>query len=289
MQTRAVADIPTSAIGLGGASWSLSDHPAFGATGPPDDERMIQTIHAALDAGVRLVDTARAYTSATHPGHSEAIVARALAAHPAGADTLVVTKGGHYRDGAEFPIDARAEAIRRHCELSRRLLGVETLDVYLLHWPDPEIPMAEAMATFAELRDEGAIRHVGVSNVTVAQLEDARAVVPIVCVENRFSVYDQTDREMIDHCTERGIAYLAYSPLRGSEPLTTAFPKAAALARRKGVSVHRLALAWLLTLSPAVIPVCGASRPETIRDAALAPEVVLSDEELRELDFLRAP
>lgn len=90
MQIRAIADIPVSAIGLGGASWSLSDHPAFGATGPPDDERMIQTIHAALDAGVSLIDTARAYTSATHPGHSEAMVARALAAHPAGAETIVV-------------------------------------------------------------------------------------------------------------------------------------------------------------------------------------------------------
>lgn len=181
------------------------------------------------------------------------------------------------------------ETIRRHCELSRELLGVDSLDVYLLHWPDPRIPMAEAMVAFARLRDEGAVRHVGVSNVTIAQLEDAMSVVPIVCVENRFSICDQTDRQMLDYCADRGLAYLAYSPLcAGSEPLGTAFPKAAALAREKGVSVHRMALAWLLTLSPTIIPICGSSRPETIRDAALAPEVTLSDEELQELDFSRA-
>jgi aryl-alcohol dehydrogenase-like predicted oxidoreductase len=286
MQMRAIADIPVSAIGLGGASWSLSDHPAFGATGPPDDDRMIQTIHAALDAGVNWIDTARAYTSFTHPGHSEATVARALATHPAGRDALVVTKGGHYRDGDVFPIDARSETIRSHCELSRRLLGVERLDVYLLHWPDPDVPIAEAMAAFVELREEGAIRQVGLSNVTVAQLEEAAAIVPIVCVENRFSVFDQADREMLGYCADRGIAYLAYSPLgAGSQSLDAAFPGAAALAREKWVSIHRLALAWLLTLSPMIVPVCGASRPETIRDAALASEVEPSEEELRELDF----
>jgi aryl-alcohol dehydrogenase-like predicted oxidoreductase len=244
---------------------------------------MVATIRAALDAGIRLIDTARAYTTRDHPGHSEMVIGRVLAVHPASRETLVTTKGGHYRIGDEFPIDARRDTVRRHCELSLKLLGVECIELYQLHWPDQNISMTEAMKTFAELQDEGLIRHVGLSNVTIAQLEEAMSVVHVVSVENHFSPCDQRDRAMVDYCAERQIAYLSWSPIR--EVTASKFPKAAAFARGLSVSLQRLALAWLLSLSPTMIPICGASRPESIRDSARAPELPVTQAELMTLDF----
>jgi len=277
--TRLVGDIAVSAIGLGGTAWTFAEEPL--------DELGVRTIHAALDCGVTLIDTARAYTLADHSGHSEALIARALATYPREAEVFVATKGGHYREGDAFPIDARRDTLRRHCETSLHLLGLDRLDLYQLHWPDPNVPMCDAMQTFAELQEEGLIRYVGVSNVSIAQLEEARSVVQVVSVENNFSPFDQGDREMLDYCGEHSIAYLAYSPLRTSESTTLveAFPAAATFAERKQVSIQRLALAWLLQLSPVIIPICGASRPETIRDSALAATLVLMDDELAQLDF----
>lgn len=276
--TRSIAGRPVSAIALGGASWPFSDM---------DDEAAVRSIHTAIDHGVTMIDTARAYTRVDHPGHSEAVIAQALASHPRGAEVFVATKGGHYRDGDAFPIDARRDTVRRHCETSLELLGVERIDLYQLHWPDPEVPVEDAMRTFAELRDEGLISEVGVSNFSIDQLEEARAVVPIASVQNSFSPFRQDDRAMLDHCAEHGIAYLSYSPLRGAAHtnLDEAFPAAAALAKEKGISIQRLALAWLLRLSPAMIPICGASRPETVADSAQAATTSLSDDELAALDF----
>ena len=291
---RLVGDRPVFPIGLGGASWSFSDHPLFGDGSPPDDDLAVRTIHAALDAGVTLIDTARAYTTADHPGHSEAIIARALAEHPAGANVLVATKGGHYRRGNAGPIDNSPETIRRHCETSRELLGVDTIELYQVHHPDPQLSITETMTTFAELRDEGLIRQVGVSNFSLEQLEEAMGVVPIASVQNRFSPFYQDDRAILDYCAAHSVAYLAYSPLSGgvgaiggAARLAEAFPKAAAAAQRRNVSIQQLALAWLLTLSPTVIPISGAGRPETIRDSASAATIVLTAGDLTALDFDR--
>jgi aryl-alcohol dehydrogenase-like predicted oxidoreductase len=291
-QPRLVGDRPVFPIALGGASWSLGDHPVYGGSRPPDEEQGIRTIHAALDAGVNMIDTARAYTTADHPGHSEALIARALATHPLGSKTLVATKGGHYREGNTVPVDISRDTVRRHCETSLELLGVDTIELYYLHHPDPEVPMADAMAPFAELREEGLIQRVGVSNVSIDQLEEAMTVVPVVAVQNRFSPFHQTDRELVDYCAEWSIAFLAYSPLSGgagllSGParLSEAFPSAAALAERKSVSIQQLALAWLLNVSPTLIPISGASRPESIQDSVRAAALALTDDELAKLDF----
>jgi len=279
MGGRLVGAREVSAIGLGGANWSFRDG---------DDDDDVASIRAAVDAGVRLIDTARAYTKPDHPGHSEALIARALAGHPLGSDVLVATKGGHYRDGDTFPKDARRDTVRRHCETSLELLGVDRIDLYQLHWPDPDVPIATAMETFAELRDEGLVRDVGVSNVTIAQLDEARSVVPIASVQNSFSPFNQNDRPMVDYCAQNDIAYLSYSPLRAGAQganLDERFPAAAALAKQKNISIQRLTLAWLLQLSPTLIPICGASRPQTIRDSLQAPTVALTPDDLSTLDF----
>ena len=159
--------------------------------------------------------------------------------------------------------------------------------------------MQQVMKTFGDLRDEGLVRDVGVCNVSQAQLDEALSVVPVASVQNQFSPFRLDDRELVDSCAEQSIAFLAYSPLGGGRAaeqlfgtaatkLGDAFPAAAAVAQRKNVSVQRLALAWLLSLSPTLVLICGASRPESIRDSAAAADLVLTEDELGELDFGRA-
>ncbi len=288
---RRIADLPVSALGLGGTAWSLEDLLEPDERRRRTDEDGVAAIDAALDAGITLLDTARAYTTATHPGHSETLFRRALSEYEGDRSAVVLaTKGGHYRHGDEFPVDASPEALRSDCTASRSLLGVERIDLYQLHHPDPEVPIKTAVGALAELREEGWIRHIGVSNFSLIQLDEALSVAPIASVQNQFSPLSQDDRPMVDFCAEHSIAYLAYSPL-GGDPrlggarLEEAFPAAAALASRRGVSPQRLALAWLLSLSPTLIPICGASRPASIRDSALAMALELSEEELAELDF----
>lgn len=291
LQPRATGDLSVSPVGLGGCAWSLNDAPGW----PYDSserstEEAVEAIHSALDAGLTLLDTARAYTTRTHPGHSEELFRLALASYPGDrGDIVVATKGGHFRDGDSFPIDARPEALRRDCEASLQLLGVEVIDLYQLHWPDPEVPLEESVGALAELREAGLIRHIGVSNVSLPQLETALATAPIASVQNHFSPFDQEDRETIELCAERGLAYLVYSPLRGRDTAgrspQEAFPGAAAVAERRRISMQRLTLAWMLTLSPTIVPITGASRPATIRDSAAAAETTLTDDDLAALDF----
>jgi aryl-alcohol dehydrogenase-like predicted oxidoreductase len=293
VKRRTIADLSVSAIALGGASWSLTDLPDW-----PDDDRAgrgeeagIATIHAAIEAGLTLIDSARAYTTATHPGHSEALIRRALASHPDGEGVVVASKGGHYRDGHNFPICGRPAALKRDCDASRALLAVDRIDLYQLHWPDPSVGIAASVEALAELREAGWVRHVGLSNVSVEQLEEALSIAPIASVQNHFSPLDQGDREMVEYCAERSIAYLAYTPLAGGThgagrtALHDAFPAAAAVAQRHEISIQRLALAWLLRLSPTLIPVCGASRAQTAVDSLRATELTLAEEEWAELDF----
>src|SRR2546423_432616 len=159
-------------IGLGTAQF------AFRAGTAGDS---VATVHAALDAGVMLIDTALAYTRPGVESHAEAVVARALRGL-AGERPLVATKGGHWRDGDGFPVDGRPSTLRRHCEISLRTLGIERIDLYQLHHVDPDVPLAESVGALAGPRDEGKVAEIGLSNVTIAQLQQARAVAPIASV-----------------------------------------------------------------------------------------------------------
>jgi aryl-alcohol dehydrogenase-like predicted oxidoreductase len=280
VQQRRIGDVQVGAIGLGGVNLSIPE--------PVDEREAERTIHAAIDAGVTLIDTAHAYTTPEEEAHNERLVARALRTHPRGGDVLVATKGGHSRAGrSEFPIDGRREAIRAHCETSLRVLGVDAIGLYQLHWPDPDVPVAESVGALAELRREGKVRLVGVSNFSVAQLEEARAVAEVASVQNRFSPSQPADRPVVEHCAAAGIAYLSYSPLdgaRGASSLAERLPAFARVAEERGVSVHRLVLAWHLAQAPVVIPIPGARRPESIVDSAAAADLELRAEELALLE-----
>ena len=269
-------------IGLGGVHWSLVADDAI------DDASAIAVIHTALDRGVRLIDTARAYTTLSHPSHNESLIRRALNDHPHGAEVLVATKGGHYRSGArDFPIDGHPDTLRKHVADSLAHLGRESLDLYFLHHPDPTVPIETSIETLAVLRDHGLIRGIGVSNVNAELLRRARSVTRIDAVQNHLSVTDQADVPLARATAEDGIAYLAYSPLGGptlSGSLDEAVPALRAIATAHGVSIQQVALAWALSVAPNVIAVVGSRRPASIQDSVAAADLQLTAHELAELD-----
>ncbi len=236
------------------------------------------TVRAALDAGVMLIDTALAYTRAGVESYAEQIVARSLRGLMTGRP-LVATKGGHWRRGDSFPVDGRPDTLRAHCEFSLRTLETDRIDLYQLHHVDPRVPLPDSVGALGQLRQEGKIAAIGLSNVTVAQLDQALAVAPIAAVQNRLSYGDPGDLPMALACAERDVAYLAYSPFGGpAGPIPQA---ALAVARRRGVSPHRVLLAWLRQQSPNIVPLAGASRPASIRDSAA--RLDLTDQDLEDL------
>jgi aryl-alcohol dehydrogenase-like predicted oxidoreductase len=274
--TRMLGDARVFPIGLGGMPLSVD--------GRPDEDRAIRTIHAALDAGVNLIDTADAYSlDETDFGHNERLIAKALRGRRDGV--FVATKGGHTRRGRAWELDGRPEYIRSACEASLRALETDVIDLYQYHRPDPAVPYAETIGAMADLRDEGKVRWVGVSNASVAQLEEALEIVELASVQNQLAL-DFTSpiaKGEVAFATERGLAFLPWSPLGGIGRAdgTAAVPPVMAAAEAHGVSLQQVVLAWLLALAPAVIPIPGSSRPETIADSARAVELELSEDELR--------
>jgi len=281
MPTRRLGGLRVSAIGLGEMPMSLA--------GRPDEAQSIRTIHAALDAGVTLIDTADAYCiDETEVGHGERLVAKALAAWPGDCDRVVVaTKGGHTREGGEWNLDGRPEYLRQACEASLRALGVEAIGLYQFHRPDPKVPFAESVGTMAELKDAGKVRLVGLSNVSVDQIRQARQLVQVASVQNEFSPRFRRSEGELAFCAAEGIAFLPWSPLGGigrGRELGGRHRAFGEVAEAHGVSAQQVALAWQLAKAPAVIPIPGSSRPETITDSAAAAGLRLSDDELARLD-----
>ncbi|MFB6715945.1 MULTISPECIES: aldo/keto reductase [unclassified Streptomyces] len=289
MQYRTIADTTVSAIGLGAMPLSIEQR--------PDETRAIATVHAALDAGVTLIDTADSYHwHAGEAGHNELLIARALARY--GGDTsgvLVATKGGRGRPGdGSWTVTATPAHLKQAAEASAKRLGVEAIGLYQLHKPDPAVPWAESVGALRELLDAGTIRAAGISNVTTAQIREAHVIVGdgLVSVQNQYSPAVRDSEAELQLSTQLGLAFLPWSPLGGisrssldglSGPTSvgTAFHR---IADDRGVSPQQIALAWLLARSPAVIPVPGASRPASITDSARATDLQLSTEELMQLE-----
>lgn len=282
MQQRRLGRRSVGAIGFGAMPLSVDER--------PPRAQGIRALHAALDAGVTLVDTADAYCrDASDMGHNEQLVAEALAAWSGDRDGVVVaTKGGHTRgwDGS-WAIDGRPEHLRQACEASLRALGVDRIDLYQLHRPDREIPVAESVGALAQLQAEGKIDQIGVSNLNIAQLDEARGVAEVVSVQNEFSPAFTSSAAEVDYAAEHGLCFLAWSPLGGmgaAAGLGRRFPAFAQVAEEHGVSPQQVALAWELDRSPAVIPIPGASRPETILDSIAAANLQLTEDQRRALN-----
>lgn len=283
MEQRRIGDRTVSAIGLGGMPMSVRDE--------NDEQQALFTIHAALDAGVTLIDTADAYAvDEASFGHNEELIARALRAYGRDADqVLVATKGGHTRSGREWHLDGRPEYLRAACEGSLRRLGVEAIGLYQHHRPDPEVDYAETMGGLKQLVDEGLVIKVGISNANPDQIRLAHEILgdSLAAVQNEFSPRFRSSQPELDLCTELGIAFLPWSPLGGMREageLGERFAVFGEVAEKYGVSPQQVALAWELAKSPVVIPIPGASRVESVRDSVAAAALKLEDEDLARLD-----
>ncbi|MEV5829419.1 aldo/keto reductase [Spirillospora sp. NPDC052242] len=282
---RRLGDLRVSAIGLG--AMTLTQVPDY------DEERGVRTVHAALDAGVTLLDTADVYGPAGGDyGVNELAVARALRLYPGSTDHVVVaTKGGHVRyfDTDTWWIDGRPEWLRRACEASLRRLGLDSLPLYVHHRPDPRTPYDESMGALKELHEKGLVQRVGVSNASVEQVRIAHDVLgdALVAVENEYSPRARAAEPVIDLCEELGLTFLSWGPLggmRGAKDLGSAFAAFGSVAKARGVSPQRIVLAWQLHRSPSIIPIPGASRPESVLDSLAAADLVLTSDELGRLN-----
>ncbi|RSS54810.1 aldo/keto reductase [Streptomyces sp. WAC06614] len=262
--------------------------------GRPDPARAVATVHAALDAGITLIDTADSYYApGGGPGHNELLIARALAARGTAADeVLVATKGGRGRtpDGG-WSVDGDPARLRAAAEASARRLGVEAIGLYQLHKPDPDVPFAESVGALRDLADRGVIRLAGVSNVTTGQILQAREILGerLVSVQNRYSPAVRDADPELRLCADLGLAFLPWSPLGGLSRSSLDGPGEAAgpagtpfhtVAARHGVSPQQVALAWLGGLAPTVLPIPGASRPASVRDSAAAGDLRLDAADL---------
>ena len=255
-----------------------------------DDERSLRVLHAAFDAGVTLLDTADAYCwDDSETGHNERLIATALRSWPGDRSAIqVATKGGLTRPGGRWEPDGRAKHLVTACERSRQALGVTAIDLYQLHVPDPGTPFATSVRALAALHRDGVIKSIGLSNVTVGQLEEARRLAPIAAVQVELSVWHDGSilSGVIDYCVRHGIRVLAYRPLGGrkSQPRTKSDPTLKAIAARHGATPFEIALAWLESLSPLITPLPGVTRVESVHSVARARRIVLTDGDRSQLE-----
>jgi aryl-alcohol dehydrogenase-like predicted oxidoreductase len=271
-------DAPTvTAVGYGGMHLSIQDR--------PPEAQGLQVLRAVLDAGITLIDTADVYClDDTEIGHNERLIARALQSRLPGNGVIVATKGGLRRPQGRWEVDGRPAHLREACERSLRALGVEQIDLYQLHAPDPAVPFAESVGALAELRTEGKIRWVGLSNVSVVEIRQAEAIVPITTVQNRLNPFfrEALTEGVVQYCAEHGIGFLAYSPVGGGRlnRKLPVHPVLRPMATRLGVTPHALALAWVLARSPNVTVIPSARTVEHALDSITAAELTLSQEDL---------
>ena len=241
-----------------------------------DPDEGVRVLRRAVELGVTLIDTADIYGA----GASEEVVAAAL--HPYPEDVVIATKGGYTRPRRGWVPNGRPEHLRAACEASLRRLRLERIDLYQLHAPDPDVPLEESVGALDELRREGKIRHIGLSNVNSAELRDIRKIAPIASVQNEYNVAQRESDDVVDACEHAGIAFLAYFPIDAGS-LSRARGGLARVAQRHHVTPAQIALAWLLHRSPAIVPIPGTSSLRHLEENVAAAEIALTKEDLAEL------
>jgi len=246
-----------------------------GIWGPPNDrDEALRVLRRAVELDVQLIDTADSYG----PNVSEELIAEALHPYPEGV--VIATKGGLTRTGpGQWPRDGRPEHLREACEGSLRRLRVDQIDLYQLHSPDDDVPYEESVGALVELKDEGKIARIGVSNVNSDQLAAARGLTEVVSVQNRFNLSDRSNEDVLATCTDDGLAFLPWFPLGSGTPAAVA----SEIADDRGVNAHQVAIAWLLARSPVIAPIPGTSSVDHLDENVAAAELELSDEELGRL------
>ena len=289
---RRLGSLTVSALGLGAMPLSM------GRGEPAPHERAMATIHAALDAGITLLDTADIYAPSWDTmGHNEKLVGEALRSWGGDRTAITVaTKGGITRSAEGGGRDGSPAYLRRALEMSLAALGTDSVDLYYWHRPDRSIRYAEGVETLAGFQQEGLIREIGISNANIEEIDVAREVLGdggLAAVQNEFSPsFFHTSRRELEHCGEHGIAFVPWSPLGGTGGGAAAvgerFPQIARIAEAHDASPQQVVLAWEIGLGEHVIPIPGASRPESITDSARAMTLALSDEERAELDRIIA-
>jgi pyridoxine 4-dehydrogenase len=239
---------------------------------PPDKDRAKAALRRAVELDVTFIDTADSYG----PEVSEQLIAETLYPYP--GELVIATKGGLVRPGpGQWEPDGRPEHLRQACEGSLARLRLDRIDLYQFHRPDPKVPVAESLGTLAELKGEGKIRHIGVSNFSEEQLREAERITPVVSVQNRYNATDRSSEAMVDLCEQETLVFLPWAPIIEadvSQPILDA-------ARRHGVSPRQVALAWLLARSPQILPIPGSGSPEHVEQNVAAASLDLSPEEVR--------
>ena len=249
-----------------------------GIWGPPDDPDQARAVlRRTLELGVNLIDTADSYG----PDVSEELIAETLAPYP--DDLVIATKGGLRRTGpGEWPRDARPERLKECCEGSLRRLKLDRIDLYQLHAPDDNVPYEDSVGALKELQEEGKIRHIGISNVSLEQLEQARSLVEVVTVQNRYNLSARDSEDVLEACERDGIGFIPWFPLATGDLATPGGPLDE-IAGRHGATASQVALAWLLARSPVMLPIPGTSSVEHLEENTAALELRLSGEELRQI------
>jgi pyridoxine 4-dehydrogenase len=250
-----------------------------GIWGPPDDpEGARRLLRRVVELGVNLIDTADSYG----PEVSENLIAEALYPYPEGL--VIATKGGLRRTGpGQWPRDARPERLKECCEASLRRLRLERIDLYQLHSPDSRVPLEDSMGALKELQDEGKIRHIGVSNVSVEELERARAVVDVVTVQNRYNLTERHSESVLEACERDGLGFIPWFPLAIGELARPGGPLDD-LARSHDAAPGQLALAWLLARSPVMLPIPGTASVEHLEENVAAQSIELRPDEVERLE-----
>lgn len=251
---------------------------------PPDPEVSKQVLRDAVDLGITFIDTADSYG----PHVSEELIRAAL--HPYPADLVIGTKGGLIRLGPDhWEVLGRPDYLISAAKMSARRLGVDTIDLYQLHRIDPRVPADEQFAALKQLQDEGVIRHIGLSQVSVQELEHARSVIDIVSVQNLYSVTDRSSDDVLEYCEKHSIGFIPWFPLGGTDAPVGAQPAVQQVAAAVGATTSQVALAWLLHRSPVMLPIPGTNDPQHLRENTAAAEVALSPEAVAALTELVAP